>query len=128
MQVSFKINKRFCTRKELEPLLSHLHFLSLVILPGRVFVTYLYKLTSSVKEGYHYVHLNKECKADLQMWLEFLTHWNGINLFYENELTNASNMSLYTDASSTNRSMAVGRKNCQKCQIIVLSWLFSNCI
>jgi len=72
-----------------------------VILPGRVFVTYLYKLTSSVKEGYHYVHLNKECKADLQMWLEFLTHWNGINLFYENELTNASNISLYTDAAST---------------------------
>ena len=55
----------------------------------------------SAKEGYHYVHLNKECKTDLQMWLEVLTHWNGINLFYENELTNASNISLYTDEAST---------------------------
>ena len=55
---------------------------------------------SSVKETYHYVHLNKECEADLQMWLEFLTHWNGTNLFSKNELTNATNISLYTDASS----------------------------
>ena len=30
-----------------------------------------------------------------------MTHWNGINLFYENELTNASNISLYTDEAST---------------------------
>ena len=56
---------------------------------------------SSAKGGYHYVYLNKECKTDLQMWLEVLTHWNGINLFYENELTKASNISLYTDEAST---------------------------
>jgi hypothetical protein len=35
------------------------------------------------------------------MWLEVLTHWNGINLFYENELTNASNISLYIDEATT---------------------------
>ena len=93
--------KRSCTRKELEQLLGYLNFASRVKLPGRAFVTYLYRLMSYAKEAYHYVHLNKECKADLQMWLEFLTHWNGINLFYENELTNASNISLHTDALST---------------------------
>ena len=93
--------KRSCTRKELEQLLGYLNFASRVKLPGRAFVTYLYRLMSYAKEAYHYVHLNKECKADLQMWLEFLTHWNGINLFYENELTNACNIPLYTDASST---------------------------
>ena len=94
------IGSLFCTRKELEQLLGHLNFASRVILSGRAFVAYLYRFMSSVKEAYHYVHLN-ECKADLQMWLEFLTHWNGINLFYENELTNACNIPLYTDASST---------------------------
>jgi hypothetical protein len=46
IQVPFKINKRSCTRKELEPLLGHLNVLSLVILPCRAFVTYLYKLIS----------------------------------------------------------------------------------
>lgn len=50
------LNKRSCTRKELEQLLN---FASRVILPGRDFVTYLYRLMSSVKEVYHYVHLNR---------------------------------------------------------------------
>ncbi|CAG2243511.1 unnamed protein product [Mytilus edulis] len=95
------MHKRTCTRKDLKQLLGHLNFASRVILPGRAFVTYLYKLMSTVKESYHYVHLNKEYKADLQMWLEFLTNWNGIHLFYDNQLTTASSISLYTDASST---------------------------
>ena len=95
------LQKKSCTRKELEQLLGHLNFASRVILPGRAFVTYLYKLMSSVKESYHFVHLNKECKADLQMWAEFLKNWNGINLFYDNNITTASSISLYTDASST---------------------------
>ena len=74
------IGSLFCTRKELEQLLGRLNFASRVILPGRAFVAYLYRLMSSVKEAYHYVHLNNECKTDLQMLLELLTHWNGIKL------------------------------------------------
>ena len=120
-------------------LLGHLNFASRVILPGRAFVTNLYKLMPSVKEAYHYVHLNKECKADLQMWLEYLTHWNGINLFYENELTKFMQLIFHcipmrhlqlalVDFSKTNNSMTDGRKNCQKVQIIVLPMLFLNCI
>ncbi|VDI51276.1 Hypothetical predicted protein [Mytilus galloprovincialis] len=65
------IHKRTCNRKDLEQLMGHLNIASRVILPGRAFVTYLYKLMSTVKESYYYVHLNKECK----------TNWNGINLF-----------------------------------------------
>ena len=56
---------------------------------------------SSVKESHFYVHLNKECKADLQMWLEFLNEWNGISFFYESCLTSAADMHLFTDAAST---------------------------
>lgn len=39
----------------------------------------------------------------LQMWLKFLTNWNGIILFYDNDLTTASSLSLcmlYTVTSS----------------------------
>ncbi|CAG2188672.1 unnamed protein product [Mytilus edulis] len=44
------MHKRTCTRKDLEQLLGHLNFASRVILPGRAFVTYLYKLMSTVKK------------------------------------------------------------------------------
>lgn len=93
--------RKSCTRKELEQLLGHLNFASRVILPGRSFVSYLYKLMSSVKEGYHYIHLNKECKADLYMWLEFLSSWNGISMFYDPCKVNADAIQLFPDASST---------------------------
>ncbi|CAG2237187.1 unnamed protein product [Mytilus edulis] len=99
--ISFVLDKKSCTRRELEQLLGHLNFATRVILPGRAFVTYLYRLMCSVKESHHYVHLNKECKSDLTMWLQFLSTWNGINMFYESHLTSAADMHLFTDASST---------------------------
>ena len=85
----------------MEQLLGHLNFVSRVILPGCSFVSYLYKLMSSVKESFHFVHLNKECRSDLQMWLNVLTSWNGVNLFYEKTLTTSADMMLYTDSSSS---------------------------
>ena len=99
--ISTIIHKKSCTRKALEQLLGHLNFATRVILPGRAFVTYLYKLMASVRDSFHYVHLDKECKSDLKMWLEFLSTWNGINFFYEPQLMSAADMHLYTDASST---------------------------
>lgn len=95
------LSQKSCTRKDLEQLLGHLNFASRVILPGRSFVSYLYKLMSSVKESYHHVYLNQECKADLHMWLTFLKNWNGISMFYDNFKVNAYDMELFTDASST---------------------------
>ncbi|XP_062592590.1 uncharacterized protein LOC134254037 [Saccostrea cucullata] len=99
--ISNILSRKSCTRKELEQLLGHLNFATRVILPGRSFVSYLYKLMSSVKEGYYHIHLNKECKADLYMWLEFLSNWNGISMFYDACKVTSDSIQLFTDASST---------------------------
>jgi hypothetical protein len=56
---------------------------------------------SSVKENYHHVHLNSECRADLAMWLSFLSKWNGVSMFYNQCKVNAESLNLFTDASST---------------------------
>ena len=90
-----------CTRKQLEELLGHLNFAMRVIYPGRAFVTYLYKLMCSVKNSFHYAYINKECKSDLHMWLQFLERWNGVSLFYEPHITSSADMCLFTDAAST---------------------------
>ena len=95
------LTKKTCTRKQLEQLLGHLNFAMRVILPGRAFVTYLYKLMCSVRDSFHYVHINSECKNDLTMWAEFLRKWNGVSLFHEPKITKAADMNLYTDAAST---------------------------
>ncbi|KAK6191041.1 hypothetical protein SNE40_002790 [Patella caerulea] len=95
------LRKTSCTRKDLEQLLGHLNFAMRVILPGRAFVSYLYRLMTTVKESYFHVHLSRDCRDDLSMWLNFLQNWNGISLFYEPHITSAPDFNLFTDASST---------------------------
>ena len=74
---------------------------SRVILAGRAFVSFLLNLASSVKEFHHYVHINRSCREDLIMWAEFLTNWNGVSMFYEQQFTSCYDIQLYTDAAST---------------------------
>lgn len=95
------IQKRSCTKREILQLLGHLNFACRVILPGRSFVSYLINLSTTVTELHHYVHLNKECKEDLYMWLKFLEQWNGLSVFYDKQMTSSIDMKLFTDASST---------------------------
>ena len=95
------LSKRSCTKRELLQLLGHKNFASRVILAGRAFVSYLLALASSVSELHYYVHLNSECKQDLFMWVEFLSNWNGISLFYESVFTSSYDIQLHTDAAST---------------------------
>jgi len=95
------LNLKSCTKREVLQLLGHFNFASRVIVPGRSFVSYLIHLSSSVRELHHYIHLNKECKEDLRMWLNFLDEWNGVSMFYEDKYSTSEDMKLYTDASST---------------------------
>ena len=95
------LSRRSCTKQQLLQLLGHMNFASRVILAGRAFVSYLLSLASSVSELHYYVHLSSECRQDLHMWMEFLTNWNGISLFYENEFTSSFDIHLHTDAAST---------------------------
>jgi hypothetical protein len=92
--------KKSCTRKELEQLLGHLNFAMRVLVPGRAFVSYLYRLMCSVKESHYHVHLTKDCRDDLTMWLNFLCQWNGVSMFYEPHLTSASDIALFTAVSN----------------------------
>ena len=91
--------KPACTKLELLQLLGHFNFASRVIIPGRTFVSYLIHLSTTVKELWNQVRLDKSCRDDLKMWLRFLQGWNGVSLFYDSMFTCASDMTLYTDAS-----------------------------
>ena len=94
--------KKSCTKRQILQLLSHFNFASRVILPGRSFVSYLIKLSTTVKALHHFVHLTKNCKEDLKLWKKlFLENWNGVSMFYENVYTSSDDLQLYTDASST---------------------------
>ena len=89
------------TKRELLQLLGHLNFASRVVLPGRTFVSHLITLSTSVKALHHHVKINKECREDIRLWLYFLSHWNGISVFYNANAITSDDLCLWTDASLT---------------------------
>ena len=52
-------------------------------------------LAASVKQLHQYVRL------DAAMWHRFLTEWNGVALFTNQEMIKAVDFTLYTDAAAT---------------------------
>ena len=92
--------KKTCTKRELLSLLGHLHYASRIVLPGRSFVSSFIQLSTTVSELHYHVSFNKQCRADLQMWSAFLRQWNRISMFYDDHVTAAPDIHLFSDASS----------------------------
>ncbi|XP_071138811.1 uncharacterized protein [Mytilus edulis] len=97
----FFLNRKTCTKRDVFSLLGHLNFAMRVIIPGRSFISYLLNIAHSVKELHHHVTLNSSCRNDLSLWHRFLDQWNGISFFIDDNIVNASDFDLYTDAAST---------------------------
>ena len=95
------LHRKTCTKRELLQLLGHLNFAMRIIIPGRSFVSHLLRLSTTVKELHHHVHLSAASREDIRMWMLFLRQWNGICMFHDVTTTAASDMELYTDAALT---------------------------
>jgi hypothetical protein len=76
---------------ELLQLLGHFNFAARIIRPGRSFVSHLISLSTKVDKLHHFITLSKECREDLRMWSTFLSGWNRISFFYDNQITVANN-------------------------------------
>ena len=47
----------------------------------------------------HYIRLNREVKENLNLWLSFLSNFNGKSFFLEDTWLNSPKLGLFTDAS-----------------------------
>ena len=88
-----------CTKRELLSPIGSFSFASRVVVPGRLFLPRLIKLSCTIRKLEHFVYLNQGVREDLFMWTEFLRHWNGRSFCLEDHLTAAQDSELYTDAS-----------------------------
>lgn len=95
------LNRKSCTKRELLQLLGHLNFASRVVIPGRSFVSHLISLSTTVKALHYYVTMTEDCREDIRMWLFFLTHWNGVSVFYNVDSITSDDFCLHTDASGS---------------------------
>ena len=61
-------------------LIGKLSFAAKIVHRGRIFLRCLIDLSKTAKKLHHYITLNVGANADINWWLEFLPHWNGIGI------------------------------------------------
>ena len=86
------------TLLELQQLVGRLNFAGRVIPAGKVFAKRLTRLTAPLARSGHRTRLPVGVRLDLEQWLRFLAHFNGV-LLWKDPWTPASHLSLYTDAA-----------------------------
>ena len=74
------LERRRCTKRELESLVGFLRHASRVVLPGKTFLRHMFELLALPKRPHHRVQLNKPFRSDLYWWQAFLAPFNGVSL------------------------------------------------
>lgn len=96
--VDFVMSKKKVVLRTLQSLLGLLAFASRVIPMGRVFSKRLYRSISGIKSPYHFVRITASLRADLLVWKQFLSSFNGCS-FWQEPFCTSEALNLFTDAA-----------------------------
>ena len=58
-------------------------------------------LTRGTQRPHHCIHLTKEAKCDMQVWLSFLQNFNGKTFFYTEQWDSDNSLELFSDAAGS---------------------------
>jgi hypothetical protein len=81
-------HRRTCTKRQLKSLIGKLGFISKVVRPGRMFSRRLIDLSTTVQRLHHHITLNKEARADIKWWLDFLPTWTSRTMIPPSKVRN----------------------------------------
>ncbi|CAG2202202.1 unnamed protein product [Mytilus edulis] len=87
------------TLKDMQSLLGLLNFACKVVAPGRTFCRRLINSTIGVRKSYYKIRINKQMKADLEVWLDFLKQYNGVTVITDNVWVSNEKLELFTDSA-----------------------------
>jgi hypothetical protein len=94
-------SRRRASLRELQSLTGFLNFTTSVVLPGKPFLRKLINLMKGLRKHFYKARITQEVKVDLALWEQFLSEYNGVSFFMEEEWLASSKLHLYTDASTT---------------------------
>ncbi|XP_048587466.1 uncharacterized protein LOC125570208 [Nematostella vectensis] len=95
------LRRKKVSLRELQSLVGLLNFACSVVIPGRAFLRRLINLTIGIKAPHHKIRLTKAAKEDLNVWLVFLSSFNGCSFFLDDYWSNSQKLRLYTDAAGS---------------------------
>lgn len=84
----------------LQSLLGKLNFACRIIPMGRVFCRRLSAATAGIRSPHHFIRMTSEHRADLKVWDNFLSTYNGKSLWLAGPLSNCD-LQLFTDAAGS---------------------------
>lgn len=98
--------QKFRTRKkvslkELQSIVGTLQFATSVVIPGKAFLRRMIDLTVGIQKSYHLIRLTNSVRADLALWEQFLSQFNGRSFFRDEQFISNHSLHLYTDSAST---------------------------
>lgn len=97
----FSFIKKKKLLRDLQSIIGTLNFACAVVLPSRAFLRRLIDLTIGVNKPFYRIRITKAVKQNLNVWLEFLMHFNGKSLILTEKWLTPDQLHLFTDASGT---------------------------
>ena len=73
-------------------------------------MTTVIDLSKTVKRMHHHITLNKEARADIQWWIDFLPHWTAKTMIPPSLKIFSTDIKLHTDASDIGFGAVLGTK------------------
>ena len=87
--------------QQLQSILGLLNFACKIIAPGRAFLRRLFDLTIGVRSPHHRIRITAEARADIAMWLQFMSEYNGITMLSRQLWITSDKLHLHSDASGS---------------------------
>ena len=88
------LDRKKTTKCHLLSLIGKLAFAAKAIPAGRLFVRSLITLSTRVARLHHQLYLNKQARADISWWMDFLPTWNGTAHFIDPNSIHAPDLDL----------------------------------
>ena len=101
-------NKKTVTLRELQSIIGSLNHCVALFQRAGVFRRRLIDLTICITDPHHHIRLNNGTRANLRMWEEFLTQFNGSAFFQHRTWINNETLHRYTDAAQSIGYGAIG--------------------
>ena len=96
-EVTAWLSHKNATKRQILSLVGLLQHATKVVMPGRTFVSRMYKAAARLKKLSHITRLTADFRSDLRWWHLFATRWNGVS-FLSNSIPDCF---IATDASDS---------------------------
>ena len=92
------LSRKTATLHDMQKIVGSLQFTTSVVRPGRAFLRRMINATIGIRQPYHHIHLTREIKADIKLWLSFLHDYNGTTFFIPQVPIHSNQLNLHTDS------------------------------